>query len=141
MTESVRDCHYPWTWMVVTADGGVMPCCFTSGQLGNLYEASADEIWNGDIARELRKSIVSGNIHPICADAPCKFVQNMRTQEKMVSLVLQESFDNAWYIEAYPDVASAVLEGRFKSAWHHFDLHGREEGRQARIANLVTATS
>jgi len=65
--------------MMVTADGVVKPCCFAPGQLGNLHDASADEIWNGPLAIELRSYIKTDRIHPICAEAPCKFVQNMQT--------------------------------------------------------------
>lgn len=79
--ETVKDCHYPWTWMMVTADGNVRPCCFASGSLGNLNSASAEEIWNGHTVVELRMSILRNRVHALCADAPCKFVQNMRSVE------------------------------------------------------------
>ena len=77
MAETVKDCHYPGTWMMVTADGKVTPCCFAQQPLGNLNDAAVDAIWNGPVAMELRQYIVSDRIHPICAGAPCKFVQNM----------------------------------------------------------------
>jgi radical SAM protein with 4Fe4S-binding SPASM domain len=79
--ETVKDCHYPWTWMMVTADGNVRPCCFASGSLGNLNSASAEDIWNGSVAVELRKFIVKNKVHKICVNAPCKFVQNMKLAE------------------------------------------------------------
>ena len=62
--------------MMVTADGNVTPCCFSGKSLGNLNEATADAIWNGELAMELRTFIKADRIHPICAGAPCKFVQN-----------------------------------------------------------------
>lgn len=40
-----------------------------------------------------------------------------------------EPFDEAYYLEANPDVAAAVAAGAFVNGWHHFDLHGRAEGR------------
>lgn len=79
MVETVKDCHYPWTWMMVTADGAVKPCCYALGQLGNLHDATPEEIWNGRAAIELRSFIKTDKIHPICAGAPCKFVQNMQS--------------------------------------------------------------
>lgn len=63
--------------MMVTADGAVKPCCFALLPLGNLHEASAANIWNGAVAIELRRSIKANTIHPVCAGAPCKFIQNM----------------------------------------------------------------
>ena len=73
MAETVKHCHYPWTWMMVTADGGVMPCCFAQQTLGNLHEATADAIWTGARAQELRSYILSDRVHPVCAGAPCKY--------------------------------------------------------------------
>lgn len=86
MAETVKDCHYPWTWMMVTADGAVKPCCFSSLSIGNLHESSAENVWNGPVAIELRRYIKADKIHPVCADAPCKFIQNMQLDElKLVS--------------------------------------------------------
>jgi hypothetical protein len=64
--------------MMVTADGVVKPCCFASGKLGDLHDAPVAKIWNGAAAIELRRFIKADKIHPICAGAPCKFVENMR---------------------------------------------------------------
>jgi len=81
MIETVKDCTYPWTWMNVLADGSVKPCCFCRGNLGNLRNASADEIWNGAIAIELRTFIKADRIHPMCENAPCTYVQNMKAHK------------------------------------------------------------
>ncbi len=81
MPESVKDCSYPWTWMVVTSDGSVRPCCFSSGSLGNLNKLSGEEIWNGSIAVELRAFIKADRVHPMCESAPCKYVQSMVKQK------------------------------------------------------------
>ncbi len=135
MTETVKDCHYPWTWMMVTADGAVKPCCFASGTLGNLHEASAEEIWNGSIAVELRKFIKANRVHAVCAKAPCKYVQSMQAVVEELPTVTPvadtpEQFDEAWYLEAYSDVAEAVRLGAFASGWQHYRLHGRAERRR-----------
>ncbi len=79
--ETVKDCTYPWTWMMVASDGRVMPCCFAKHELGNLNEASAEAIWNGPVAVELRASIKRNAVHSICNGAICKFVQNMKKAE------------------------------------------------------------
>lgn len=39
-------------------------------------------------------------------------------------------FDEAYYLARYPDVAAAVAAGHFTSGKHHYDLHGRAEGRE-----------
>lgn len=94
MAETVKDCHYPWTWMMVTADGAVKPCCFSSLSIGNLHESSAENVWNGPVAIELRRYIKADKIHPVCADAPCKFIQNMQL-EKLKSVSAAEDVEKA----------------------------------------------
>jgi pimeloyl-ACP methyl ester carboxylesterase len=42
-------------------------------------------------------------------------------------------FDEAYYLNAYPDVAAAVAERRFVSGHDHFQQHGRREGRRFRL--------
>jgi len=81
MAETVKDCTYPWTWMFVLANGAVKPCCFCRGNLGNLRKASADAIWNGDVAIELRTFIKANKVHAMCENAPCVYVQNMLAQK------------------------------------------------------------
>lgn len=42
----------------------------------------------------------------------------------------RDVFDEAAYLRMYPDIALAITEGRERSAWNHFDRHGRAEGRK-----------
>jgi hypothetical protein len=42
-------------------------------------------------------------------------------------------FDEAYYLNAYADVATAVAEGRIVSGHDHFQKHGRKEGRRFRL--------
>lgn len=135
MLETVKNCHNPWTWMMLTADGEVKPCCFASGQLGNLNDATIDEIWNGELAIELRRFIKQDKIHPICMGAPCKYVQNMGVEIQIVTAepTSQHEFDEAFYLQTNLDVAQAVQQGIIESGWHHYLAQGKTEGRQAKI--------
>ncbi len=67
--------------MLLAADGSVKPCCFATQDLGNLNEATAEEIWNGPRIVELRAFIKHNKIHPVCDGAICKFVQNMKKDD------------------------------------------------------------
>lgn len=42
----------------------------------------------------------------------------------------RDLFDEAAYLRLYPDIMRAVTDGREESAWHHYDKHGRREGRK-----------
>jgi hypothetical protein len=130
MVETVKDCHYPWTWMVVTADGNVKPCCFALGALGNLHDSSAEAVWNGPVAMELRAYIKEDRLHPVCGGAPCKFVQNMPSTTSG-DIQSPGEFDEIWYLKAHADVADAVSAGSLSSGWDHYVRYGRSEGRTA----------
>ena len=44
-------------------------------------------------------------------------------------MVIQQEFDEGAYLAANTDVRAAVAAGFFESGWHHFEAHGRAEGR------------
>ena len=48
---------------------------------------------------------------------------------KRTAVPLYSSFDEAWYLQAFPDVEAAVAAGIFLSAYDHWLDMGREEGR------------
>ncbi len=58
MPEIVQACQRPWTGLYVENNGFVKVCCFDVKPIGNLDEQSFDEIWNGPLARELRRSFL-----------------------------------------------------------------------------------
>lgn len=46
----------------------------------------------------------------------------------------QGKFDNQYYYELYPDVKDAVMNKKwFKDGEHHYNVHGKKEGREARF--------
>jgi SAM-dependent methyltransferase len=51
------------------------------------------------------------------------------TAQIYIEPATRHNFDEAAYILANPDVASAVVSGQVKSAWWHFDNVGHAEGR------------
>lgn len=74
-TRSYRACRRPWSLMYVTANGNVLPCCiapFTGAHydgivLGNIFEESAEEIWNGRRYQQWRRAMLSGDPPEACA--------------------------------------------------------------------------
>jgi radical SAM protein with 4Fe4S-binding SPASM domain len=77
MAETVKDCRHPWQWILVSANGEVRPCCFAPRPIGNIGEASFEELWNGATMQQLRRDVLADRVGEICRDAPCKYVQNM----------------------------------------------------------------
>lgn len=72
---SYRACRRPWSLMYVTANGNVLPCCiapFTGAHydgmvLGNIFEESAEKIWNGQRYQQWRQAMLSGDPPEACA--------------------------------------------------------------------------
>jgi MoaA/NifB/PqqE/SkfB family radical SAM enzyme len=68
-------CRRPWTLMYVTANGNVLACCiapFTGAQyesilLGNIFEQTAEEIWNGPRYQGWRRGMLEGKPPLPCA--------------------------------------------------------------------------
>jgi len=65
-----RICTEPWNSAVILGNGDVAACCVPGLVMGNLTEASMEEIWNGERYRELRATVNSATPHPVCASCP-----------------------------------------------------------------------
>ena len=66
MKEKKNRCTLPWIYVEISANGDVTPChTFYDYSIGNVYEKSLYDIWNGDRAAYFRKEIREGML-PIC---------------------------------------------------------------------------
>lgn len=150
---TVKDCQYPWTWLVISHNGSVKPCCWTGHSIGTVNE-DLKSLWNNDLLQELRMYISQGRIHSTCKGSPCPYVQGtlLRSKKKhdlkkIIRFFLAFFFKNLLnrykntkqraflfdenrYLENYPDVLEdCSITGA--SAYTHFRLHGKREGRNA----------
>lgn len=80
MKYTVNDCVEAWTTLQILSNGDVRPCCWCSGNIGNLNMSTIDEIFNGNIVNELRRYIKEGKIHSMCINSPCKYIQGFEKQ-------------------------------------------------------------
>lgn len=54
-------------------------------------------------------------------------------ESSSVPVIMQrEEFDEAFYLQSYPDVQEAISIGRFVDAWEHYERHGRTERRRGK---------
>jgi MoaA/NifB/PqqE/SkfB family radical SAM enzyme len=70
-------CTRPFEWFEVHPDGSVFLCCpsWLKRPIGNLLRENVAEIWNGPVAREIRKSILNGSFHN-CSRSRCPHLAN-----------------------------------------------------------------
>jgi|TARA_Y100000310_G_C20674573_1_gene812206 radical SAM protein with 4Fe4S-binding SPASM domain len=61
-------CLLPFMHLHTWPGGHVFPCCVYDSRtpIGNMNEASLEEIWNNDEMRTLRKQLVEGEVPPNC---------------------------------------------------------------------------
>lgn len=68
--EERMDCYWPKHMAYVTVQGDVTPCCnYYDGRtlsMGNVFEQSGEEIWNGPAYREFRKKLWNGDLPDNC---------------------------------------------------------------------------
>lgn len=51
-------CPAPWKVFFVEANGNARPCCLISKPMGNINEQTFEEIWNGELYQELRRTFI-----------------------------------------------------------------------------------
>jgi radical SAM protein with 4Fe4S-binding SPASM domain len=62
----VKACRDPWEVANVRANGDVLPCCHSLQRMGNLNEATLEEIWRGPRYESFRKLLASPSPLPCC---------------------------------------------------------------------------
>ena len=84
-------CPYPWTSFNVTWDGNVVACCRdTEGKttLGNVFEHSIKDIWNGQKYVEMRKSLIEERVKDVAACEKCDMPYSALSDRWKIKYVL-----------------------------------------------------
>lgn len=64
----VTYCTMPWKDAYFASDGTVFPCCIMGEKLGDMTQQSWEEIWNGPLYRNLRRTIHGWNPSRVCRE-------------------------------------------------------------------------
>lgn len=75
-------CPLPFTKLILNSWGEVSMCCHQLTQLGRLDEkTNILDLWNSDLAKDIRKATSQGSLHPICTSwNSCPFILSDKTQ-------------------------------------------------------------
>jgi hypothetical protein len=92
-------CSNPFEWFEITqlnGRGGVYLCCpsWLDTPIGNLQYQSVNEIWNGEKAREIRRSILDGSFR-YCNRSRCSFLQKESGPVKRIEEVNDKDLSTA----------------------------------------------
>lgn len=89
-------CSKPFEWFEITqlnGRGGVYLCCpsWLDACIGNIRHQTLEEIWNGQKARDIRRSILNGSFH-FCDFSRCAFLQTQSGPVQEADAVTDPSF-------------------------------------------------
>ena len=74
MSKTIIGCCRPFRQLEIYSSGAVIPCCWAKStaiySIGNIFTMNFDEIWHGEKAQELRRSIVDGS-YRYCKRGEC----------------------------------------------------------------------
>jgi MoaA/NifB/PqqE/SkfB family radical SAM enzyme len=75
-------CALPFTRIKVTCEGDVTFCCFQERKcLGNLLKDTFEDIWNSDLANEIRRDTLNNKLHSTCSMLKCCPFAHMKADE------------------------------------------------------------
>jgi MoaA/NifB/PqqE/SkfB family radical SAM enzyme len=67
-------CYYPFESLKIDSAGGCSFCCHhTRKCLGNILNSSLEDIWNSEIAQDIRTESSNNKLHSTCANEYCPF--------------------------------------------------------------------
>jgi MoaA/NifB/PqqE/SkfB family radical SAM enzyme len=64
-------CELAWSTWLVGKSGEVKPCCFVEFEYGNAFTQEPEEIANSEVARWLRRKLMSGDLPRECRGCGC----------------------------------------------------------------------
>ena len=79
-----RTCKDPWRLVYVNVDGKINPCCYSyyddSGDMGNIFKNSLDEIWNNMPYRNFRHELKTG-MPDVCKKCQIYSIKSTKTHK------------------------------------------------------------
>ena len=89
-----RDCLDPWNTVLLQANGDVALCCWSKA-VGNLHGSSLSEVLRGEKARELRRTLLSGELIDDCRNCPARGLVSRGALKVKVEELAQEALQRA----------------------------------------------
>jgi len=66
LKQSENFCAAPWTNLYLEANGDILTCCVGRTVLGNIRNTSLSQILNGEVANEIKNTLLNDNPHVNC---------------------------------------------------------------------------
>jgi hypothetical protein len=92
MVEQIRTfCEFPFRHIKFDSEGNATMCCLqVRGCLGNIFEKNLEELWNSDLAKEIRNYTANDSLHTMCSNSGvCPFIHQQAQLQDL-------HFDSIW---------------------------------------------
>lgn len=99
-------CAVPFTTLIINADGKV-GCCREKGSehmIGNAFEQSLEEIWNGDEIKKWRREFLDGNIQTCKKELHDKACNLMKYNLELMPFVEYSEHQSNPFLKLSPDI-------------------------------------
>lgn len=98
-------CTKPFEWYEIAWNKQVYPCCpgWLPHAIGKMPEQRPDEIWNSDIAKKIRKSVIDGSF------SYCKPEFCLHLKEKTWPVMQAKKIDIERYIRAIEEPEAPIM--------------------------------
>ena len=86
-------CKLPFTRAKIFSNGDVSMCCHQANKfIGNLFHSSFQDVWFGDIAKDIRSETLEGRLHKNCQFHVCPFmhVKDLKSKVVLIDINLDE---------------------------------------------------
>ena len=60
---TIMNCSAPWRGLHIRTNGDILTCCAGQKSLGNIHKDKLEDVLNGPMIKEVRKSIKNGKLH------------------------------------------------------------------------------
>ncbi len=114
-------CLYPFTFLEFHPQGEVYCCCpaWTKfGAIGNIYDQSVTEIWNGKKIIKIREKIYACQYSQICKLNYCPFIKNpldfksLSNNDPQIKKIIKQIQEKKVCLETFPWEISLAHSGR-----------------------------
>jgi MoaA/NifB/PqqE/SkfB family radical SAM enzyme len=120
-----RDCLDPWEFVMVQANKDILPCCWHKPIYSLGKGQSLSEVFNNSKIKELRRGLLTGNLHSDCINCPSRGWITINALQKKVWKYLNPGIKRFMFpkkIEIKPDILKP-FEVTYGQGWYRTETN------------------
>lgn len=93
-------CYYPWFFLMIRADGGVVHCGEWKGREEDIRNKTLEEVWFGNTFSSLREQFTRGNLSQFCEKCRSNVIEDTRIVRKSIMEFRDMNFLRSKYLKS-----------------------------------------